>query len=171
MRPISLFIIILFFAFSANSQVTADSVVYWSPASRRLFVLPIPILILPWKLRRKIWRNHYWLEKSWKRHTVTKQKVGRFSSSAIRIPVLRTWLFQQISSGNWMRPWKPCIITWTWRMFILPPAGSQVSLLTMQKQEAFKYGAIILVALLVLIAFLMVNRYRAVHKARQQVEI
>lgn len=47
----------------------------------------------------------------------------------------------------------------------------QLNLLTLQKQEAFKYGALILMVLLALIAFLMINRYRTVHRARQQIEI
>ena len=48
---------------------------------------------------------------------------------------------------------------------------AELNLLTLQKQKAFKYAAVIVLALLALIAFLMVNRYRAVHKAQQQVEI
>ncbi len=47
----------------------------------------------------------------------------------------------------------------------------QLTQITMQKQETFKYGAIIVLVLLVLIALLIVNRYRAIHKVRQQVEI
>jgi len=48
---------------------------------------------------------------------------------------------------------------------------AELNLLTLQKQKGFKYAAVIVLALLALIAFLMVNRYRAVHKAQQQVEI
>jgi len=47
----------------------------------------------------------------------------------------------------------------------------QLKLLTLQKQETFKYGAIILIVLLALIAFLIINRYRIVQRARQQIEI
>jgi signal transduction histidine kinase len=48
---------------------------------------------------------------------------------------------------------------------------AELNRLTIQKQKAFKYGTVIVMALLALIAFLVVNRYRAVHKAQQQVEI
>jgi len=47
----------------------------------------------------------------------------------------------------------------------------QLHLLTLQKQETFRYGAIVLIVLLALIAFLIINRYRIVHRARQQIEI
>lgn len=47
----------------------------------------------------------------------------------------------------------------------------QLNLLTAQKQETFKYGAAILIILLALISFLMINRYRIVQRARQQIEI
>ncbi len=48
---------------------------------------------------------------------------------------------------------------------------AELNLLTLQKQKGLKYAALIVLALLALIAFLMINRYRAVHKAQQQVEI
>jgi two-component system sensor histidine kinase UhpB len=48
---------------------------------------------------------------------------------------------------------------------------AELNRLTIQKQKTFKYGTVIVMALLALIAFLVVNRYRAVHKAQQQVEI
>jgi two-component system sensor histidine kinase UhpB len=48
---------------------------------------------------------------------------------------------------------------------------AELNRLTIQKQKTFKYGTVIVIALLALIAFLVVNRYRAVHKAQQQVEI
>jgi len=47
----------------------------------------------------------------------------------------------------------------------------QLKLVTLQKQEAFKYGAVLVMVLLALIAFLMINRYRIVQRARQQIEI
>ena len=47
----------------------------------------------------------------------------------------------------------------------------QLHLLTLQKQTTFRYGAVIVVVLLALIAFLIVNRYRTIQKARQQLEI
>jgi two-component system sensor histidine kinase UhpB len=47
----------------------------------------------------------------------------------------------------------------------------QLKLLTLQKQETFRYGTVIVITLLVLIAFLIINRYRVVHRARQQIEI
>jgi len=47
----------------------------------------------------------------------------------------------------------------------------QLNLLTLQKQETFRYGAIILLLLLALIAFLIINRYRVVNRARHQIEI
>lgn len=47
----------------------------------------------------------------------------------------------------------------------------QLQQLSLQKQETFKYGAIIVVVLLALIAFLVINRYRIVQRARQQLEM
>ena len=47
----------------------------------------------------------------------------------------------------------------------------QLNLLTLQKQKAFRYGAIVVVALLVLIGFLFINRYRMVQRSKRLFEI
>ncbi len=47
----------------------------------------------------------------------------------------------------------------------------QLNYLTLQKQKAFRYGAIMFVALLVLIGFLFINRYRIVQRSKRLVEI
>jgi two-component system sensor histidine kinase UhpB len=47
----------------------------------------------------------------------------------------------------------------------------QLNLVTFQKQKAFRYGAIIVVALLVLIGFLFINRYRIVQRSKRLFEI
>jgi two-component system sensor histidine kinase UhpB len=41
----------------------------------------------------------------------------------------------------------------------------------LEKQKLFQYGALILVALLLLIGFLVINRYRIVHRARRAIEL
>ncbi len=47
----------------------------------------------------------------------------------------------------------------------------QLNLATLQKQKTFQYAAYIIVSLLVLIAFLIINRYRTVQRAKRLVEI
>jgi two-component system, NarL family, sensor histidine kinase UhpB len=41
----------------------------------------------------------------------------------------------------------------------------------LEKQKLFQYGALILVTLLLLIGFLVINRYRIVHRARRAIEL
>jgi hypothetical protein len=38
----------------------------------------------------------------------------------------------------------------------------------LQKQETFRYGAIVFIALLMIVGFLLINRYRLIQRARQQ---
>ncbi|MEP7081038.1 MAG: ATP-binding protein [Ginsengibacter sp.] len=45
---------------------------------------------------------------------------------------------------------------------------SQVSL---QRQKAFQYGAVIFLSLLLIIGFLIINRYRVVHRAKRQIDM
>ncbi|HVU58651.1 MAG TPA: sensor histidine kinase [Puia sp.] len=47
----------------------------------------------------------------------------------------------------------------------------QLSRLELQKQKAFQYGAMVLILLLVLIGWLVINRYRIVHRSRRAIEI
>lgn len=47
----------------------------------------------------------------------------------------------------------------------------QLNLLTLQKQKAFRYGAIAVVALLILVGFLIINRYRMVQRSKRLFEI
>ncbi|HEU4608498.1 MAG TPA: hypothetical protein VFS31_10350, partial [Chitinophagaceae bacterium] len=47
----------------------------------------------------------------------------------------------------------------------------QLSLLTLQRQKVFRYGAIVVLALLALIGFLFINRYRTVQRSKRLVEI
>jgi len=47
----------------------------------------------------------------------------------------------------------------------------QLSRLELQKQKAFQYGAIVLILLLVSIGWLVINRYRIVHRSRRAIEI
>jgi two-component system sensor histidine kinase UhpB len=47
----------------------------------------------------------------------------------------------------------------------------ELSHLGLQKQKAFQLGAIMLMVLLVLIGFLVINRYRIVHNARRAIEM
>lgn len=47
----------------------------------------------------------------------------------------------------------------------------QLNLLTLQKQKAFRYGAIVFIALLMLIGFLFINRYRIVQRSKRLFEI
>jgi signal transduction histidine kinase len=44
----------------------------------------------------------------------------------------------------------------------------QLNLLTLQKQETFRYGAFVFIALLMIVGFLLINRYRLIQRARQQ---
>jgi len=54
---------------------------------------------------------------------------------------------------------------------VLLKKDQQVTHLTLEKQKAFQYGAILVLALLLLICFLVINRYRIVHRARQAIEM
>jgi signal transduction histidine kinase len=47
----------------------------------------------------------------------------------------------------------------------------ELSHLTLQKQNAFRYGAIIVVLLLAMSGILAINRYRTVHRAKRQIEM
>ncbi len=47
----------------------------------------------------------------------------------------------------------------------------QLNLATLQKQKTFQYSAYVIVSLLVLIAFLIINRYRTVQRAKRLMEI
>jgi len=47
----------------------------------------------------------------------------------------------------------------------------QLTLLSLQKQKTFQYGAILFLALLLVIGFLIINRYRVVHNARRLIEM
>jgi two-component system sensor histidine kinase UhpB len=47
----------------------------------------------------------------------------------------------------------------------------QLTLLSLQKQKAFQFGAILLLFLLLLIGFLVINRYRIMNKARRLIDM
>ncbi len=47
----------------------------------------------------------------------------------------------------------------------------QLNAAKLEKQKAFQYGSVIFLALLLLTAFLLINRYRVMQKAKRQIEI
>jgi two-component system sensor histidine kinase UhpB len=54
---------------------------------------------------------------------------------------------------------------------VLLKKDQELSRVSLQKQQAFQYGAIALIALLALIGFLVINRYRVVQRSKRLIEM